>query len=96
MSIKEIINPDFFDHLPDDPVADVDCDALGCTCHIRLMEEDFDDLDLDRRADNSYDPTAIDADIKTALASKGWGVGSRGVQRGHVYCPRHAGMGVES
>ncbi|MCO6558515.1 MAG: hypothetical protein J6575_03650 [Bifidobacterium sp.] len=92
MSVRIIPDTELDGFTANDPVCDVSCDAVGCTGHIRLMDEDFDGLEFDHCTAGGYS----DADINAALDNQGWGIGSRGVQRGHVYCPLHAHMGVES
>ncbi|WEV59701.1 hypothetical protein OZX67_03950 [Bifidobacterium sp. ESL0728] len=91
MSVKILPYEKIGEFADNPPVCDVDCDAVGCTCHIRLMDEDFDGL-TEHVAADGY----TDTDINAALADQGWAVGSRGVQRGHVYCPLHANMGVKA
>lgn len=90
MSFRIIPESEIMEFSYDDPVCDAWCDAVGCDGYVRLTDSDFDDLNLWICAADGYS----DDDIADALRLKGWGFGTVGVQRGHVYCPRHAHMEV--
>lgn len=90
MSIRIIPESEIMEFTDDDPVCDAWCDAVDCNGYVRLTDSDFDDLIPPLW---TADMTEEDA-IVAALRLKGWGLGTVGVQRGHVYCPAHAHMEV--
>ncbi|KAA8828661.1 hypothetical protein [Bifidobacterium tissieri] len=76
------------------------CDAMGCNTYLRLVtsDEDYDRLiqatmntrlDLDPPDDGTYIRTEDDART-VAVEHYQWQEGTVGVQRDHLYCPRHS------
>lgn len=76
------------------PVWDVECDAAEC-CHIMHVPSQpvydnvnfgYDDAQVLTEAGFCEDrEEAVDACVRIA----GWQMGTEGVQRGHLYCPKH-------
>lgn len=67
------------------------CDAVDCWNMCCLMVDDEDQLVRidDMMADYPL-PISDEDDARTALLEKtGWQEGVSGVQRGHLYCPKH-------
>lgn len=75
------------------------CDATGCTTYLKFVTSDEDgDLliqavtnygeELDLPDDATYIMTEDDA-ITVAVEHYRWQEGTCGVQRGHLYCPKH-------
>ncbi|OZG49874.1 hypothetical protein [Bombiscardovia coagulans] len=67
----------------------VKCDAVGCNTTVAVSKYPL--------PDNAYDHDLIDVDKACsaeeakdyAIREAGWQLGTRGIQWGHVYCPKH-------
>ena len=72
----------------------IHCDAIGCNASLEFREnQDTGDItadgdytgDMDTEWLNIHDTNTA---IQTAL-QHGWQEGNKGIQRSHLYCPRH-------
>lgn len=76
-------------------VWEIRCDAIGCNASLEFRENrdtgditadgDYTGPDMDTERLDVHDTNTA---IQTAL-QHGWQEGNKGIQRGHLYCPRH-------
>lgn len=69
------------------------CDAVGChgSCEL-VVSDDTDEVIRVNDEEPTFDMPVMDMDDarECLLDECGWQEGTQGVQRGHLYCPKHA------
>ena len=69
------------------------CDAVGChgSCEV-AVSDDTDEVIRVNDEEPTFNMPVIDMDgaREYLLVECGWEEGTQGVQRGHLYCPKHA------